>query len=358
MRIVFDLAKLGAGFTSPNPLVGAVIVNNGRIVGIGYHKKKGEKHAEVRAIEDAVGHLEGSTLYINLEPCSHHGATPPCVPLVAEVGIKRVVISNLDPNPLVNGRGVEFLRNKGIKVEIGVLEEEGYFLNRVFFHYITTGLPYIIGKLALSLDGFIADKDGASRWISSEESRRFVHQLRGEVDAIMVGEGTVLKDNPELLPRMVYSPKIPARIVVARRPFVDFNFKIFNTGGKIYIITSSESKWSLPEGINSEVSLIQVDEIESGYLNLVEAFQILGKNGVQSILCEGGSILMGELLKQGLLNELLVFYSGLILGDGIKPFGNLEVSIEENLRPFEVVERSSFGSDTLVRFWKNVRKGY
>jgi diaminohydroxyphosphoribosylaminopyrimidine deaminase/5-amino-6-(5-phosphoribosylamino)uracil reductase len=353
MRKVFELARLGEGFTSPNPMVGAVIVKGGRVVGIGYHKKKGDKHAEIRAIEDAVGHLEGSTLYINLEPCIHYGSTPPCAPVVAQVGIKKVVISNVDPNPLVNGKGIEYLRSKGIEVITGVLEEEGYFLNRFFFHHVKTGFPYVIGKMALSLDGFIADKNGDSKWISGEDSRTYVHKIRGEVDAVMVGKGTVEKDNPSLLPRLVYSPKIPARIVVAKKPFNNFDYQIFNSGGIIYIITTKNSNWQIPGHLKAEVEIIEVDEFEDGGINLREALLALGSKDVQSILCEGGSFLMGELLKHGLLQELVIFYSNLILGEGVKPFGSVSVSMENAIRNFKLYERLNFQNDTMVRFLKN-----
>lgn len=353
MRKVFELAKLGEGFTSPNPMVGAVIVKEGRIVGIGYHKKKGDKHAEIRAIEDAVGHLEGSTLYINLEPCVHHGSTPPCAPVVAQSGIKRVVISNIDPNPLVSGKGVEYLRSKGIEVLTGVLEEEGYFLNRFFFHYMKTGFPYVIGKMALSMDGFIADNSGNSKWITGEDSRKYVHKLRGDVDAIMVGKGTIEKDNPSLLPRLIYSPRVPAKVVVARKPFKNFDYQIFDSEGMVYVLTVKNSEWRVPSDLRANIELVEVGVLENGAIDLREALVALGKRGIQSILCEGGSFLMGELLKLGLVQELVIFYSNLILGSGLKPFGGISLAIDEAIKDFKLFERLSFQNDIMVRFLKN-----
>jgi len=353
MKKVFELAKLGEGFTSPNPMVGAVIVKEGRVVGIGYHKKKGDKHAEIRAIEDAVGHLEGSTLYINLEPCVHQGSTPPCAPVVAQVGIKRVVISNIDPNPLVKGKGVEYLRSKGIEVLTGVLEEEGYFLNRFFFHYMKTGFPYVIGKMALSMDGFIADNRGNSKWITGEDSRKYVHRLRGNVDAIMVGKGTIEKDNPSLLPRFIYSPRLPAKVVVARKPFSNFDYQIFDSEGIVYIVTVKNSKWHVPPNLRAKIELVEVDGLEDGTIDLREALIALGKKGIQSILCEGGSFLMGELLKLGLVQELVIFYSNLILGSGLKPFSGFSLAIDKGIKDFKLYERLSFQNDTMVRFLKN-----
>lgn len=351
MRKAFELAELGAGFTSPNPMVGAVIVNKGRIVGIGYHKKKGEKHAEIRAIEDASGHLDGSTLYVNLEPCTHHGATPPCAPVIAKVGIKRVVIANLDPNPLVNGSGVEYLRTQGIDVEVGVLAEEGEFLNRFFFKYVRTGLPYVIIKAASTLDGYIADVHGNSRWITGEDAREYVHKLRGEVDAIMVGKGTVLKDDPELTPRYIYAPKLPYRIIVSRRAFESFDYKIFRNPEKLVIVTSVSAKWDLPEDLGEKITFIRVSEQDEG-LDLREALEKLGSIGIQSIMCEGGSFLLGELIKQNLADELIVFYSPIIIGTGLNIFSGLEKNLESAVKSFGIREVLNFHKDIMVRLLK------
>ncbi|MEO0285861.1 MAG: bifunctional diaminohydroxyphosphoribosylaminopyrimidine deaminase/5-amino-6-(5-phosphoribosylamino)uracil reductase RibD [candidate division WOR-3 bacterium] len=349
MRKALDLASLGAGFTSPNPMVGAVIVKRGRIVGIGYHKKKGDKHAEIKAIEDAAGHLEGSTLYINLEPCVHYGATPPCAPVVAKAGIRRAVISNLDPNPLVQGKGVELLKNSGVEVEVGLLEEEGRFLNRFFFKYMQTGLPYLILKAALTLDGYIADLHGVSQWISGEDSREFVHRLRGEVDAVMVGKGTVIKDNPELTPRRIYAPKLPFRVIVAMKPFDSYDYKIFRNPEKLLIVTSERVKWELPDNIKNEIIIVKVEEQE-GKLNLREALKKLGEIGIQSIICEGGSILFGELIRQKLPDELVIFYAPIILGEGLRVFSGFARDLGNPLKGFRVYETIKFKDDIMVRY--------
>jgi len=348
MKFVLELALLGLGFTSPNPCVGAVIVKNSRIVGIGYHKKRGDKHAEIIAIEDARGYLEDATLYVNLEPCTIFGATPPCAPVIKDAGIKRVVISNRDPNPKVNGRGIAYLKENGIDVIEGVLENEGAFLNRFFFYYMKHQRPYLIGKIAVSLDGFIADKSGNSRWISGDESRRYVHKVRGEVDGIMVGKGTVEKDDPSLLPVSFYSPKIPARILVAMTPFTNFAYKIFTNPGRIFIVTSEEANWCVPKELSSKVTLVRV-KVSNGSLNMHEALEQLGSYGIQSILCEGGSYLMGELLRHQLLNEIMIFYSPIILGDGIKVFGGISLDINSAIKQFKVHERIEFEQDTMLR---------
>lgn len=351
MKKALELAALGAGFTSPNPMVGAVIVNKGRIVGIGYHKKKGDKHAEIRAIEDASGHLDGSTLYVNLEPCTHHGATPPCAPVIAKVGIKRVVIANLDPNPLVNGSGVEYLRTQGIDVKVGIFAEEGEFLNRFFFKYMKKGLPYVILKIASTLDGYIADVQGNSKWITGEDAREYVHKLRGEVDAIMVGKGTVLKDDPELTPKYIYAPKLPYRIIVSRRAFESFDYKIFKNPEKLVIVTSVRAKWDLPKDLGEKIAFIRVSEQDKS-LDMREALKIIGSMGIQSIMCEGGSFLMGELIKQDLADELLVFYSPLILGTGLNIFTGLKKNMESAVKSFKIREVLNFQKDIMVRFIK------
>lgn len=352
MRKALELASLGAGFTSPNPMVGAVIVNKGRIVGIGYHKKKGDKHAEIRAIEDAQGYLEGSTLYVNLEPCAHYGATPPCAPVIPQVGIKRVVISNLDPNPLVNGKGVQILKEQGVEVVTGVLEKEGEFLNRFFFKFMRTGLPYIIVKVASTLDGFLADAFGNSKWITQEDSRRYVHKLRGEVDAIMVGKGTVLKDDPLLTPREVFAPRMPFKIIVAKKPFPSYNYKVFDNPEKVIIVTSESSEWILPPELIERVKFIPVPKSDDR-LDLNLALKKLGEFGIQSILCEGGSFLYSELLKNNLVDEIILFYAPIILGKGLSLFSGLEKTLDNGLRNFKVHETVNFENDVMVRLLRN-----
>ncbi|RQD69862.1 MAG: bifunctional diaminohydroxyphosphoribosylaminopyrimidine deaminase/5-amino-6-(5-phosphoribosylamino)uracil reductase RibD, partial [Tindallia sp. MSAO_Bac2] len=198
MWLALDLARQGLGSTSPNPVVGAVIVKNGEILGTGYHQAAGSPHAEIHALQNAGERAEGATLYVTLEPCVHHGKTPPCTDRIIEAGIKKVVISMVDPNPLVSGSGVKALEEGGIKVKIGVLEDKARILNEVFIKYITTGLPFVTSKSAMSMDGKIATRRGLSRWITSEKSREYAHQVRNQVDGIMVGIGTVLADDPRL----------------------------------------------------------------------------------------------------------------------------------------------------------------
>ena len=192
MRLALRLAARGIGHTSPNPMVGAVVVRGGQVVGKGYHRKAGTPHAEIHALEDAGDQAQSATLYVTLEPCNHHGRTPPCTEAIVRSGVRRVVVGCSDPNPRVIGGGIEYLRSQGIRVDEGILEEKCFRLNEPFIKYVTTGLPLVIAKMAASLDGKIATHLGDSRWISNERSRRFVHKLRHSTDAILVGIGTVV----------------------------------------------------------------------------------------------------------------------------------------------------------------------
>lgn len=349
MKIAIDLAKLGCGFTSPNPCVGAVIVRNGRIVGVGYHKRKGEKHAEVRAIEDAGEYARDSTMYVTLEPHSFYGTQPPCTDAIIRAGIKRVIIATLDPNPKVNGKGVEILKNAGLEVKVGVLREEAEFINRFFIHYMKTGRPYVILKLAVTLDGFIADRTGSSHWISGEESRKVVHRMRGEVDAIMIGSGTLEKDDPELLPRKIFAPRKPVRIIVSGGGNINFNRKIFKTPGKKIISIAKDHELDIPPIVQKDVEVIEIDRKNEG-INLVQLMEELGRRGIQSVLCEGGGKLAGSLLKEDLVNELLIFYAPFILGSGKKAFEGFSILLRERQDNFELHSSIRLGNDLMIRY--------
>ena len=215
MQLALQMAEKGAGFTSPNPMVGAVIVKDNVVVGKEYHTNPGKLHAEIKALKEAGSQARGSTLYVNLEPCCHYGKTPPCVENIINSGVARVVIGTKDPNPLVNGRGIGELKSHGIEVKLGVLEDKAKKINEFFFKYITTGRPFVILIAAMSLDGKIATKTGESQWISNETSRRFVHEIRNRVDAVLVGACTILKDNPLLTTRLKGQiSRNPKRIII------------------------------------------------------------------------------------------------------------------------------------------------
>ena len=242
MQTAIALARKGIGKTSPNPAVGAVIVKNGRIIGKGYHKKAGRAHAEINALKQAGIKAKGAEMYITLEPCNHFGRTPPCTDVIIKAGIKKVFIGMKDPNPLVAGKGVRRLRSAGMDVEVGILEDECRGINEAYIKYITTKTPFVTLKLASTLDGKIATAAGESKWITGEDARRFAHRMRREADAVMVGIGTVLKDNPELTTRLVKG-KDPIRIVVDSQLRIPVNAKVLNKKrGGIIIATTKPVK--------------------------------------------------------------------------------------------------------------------
>ena len=246
IQLTIEIAKKGEGNVSPNPLVGCVIIKDNRIIGAGYHQKFGEDHAEINAINSSAESLEGSTLYVNLEPCSHFGKTPPCVDRIIKEKIKRVVIGTLDINPLVSGNGVKALKKAGIEVKVGILEKECIELNKFFFKFITNMLPYVTLKAAQTLDGMIADKNNYSEWISSSESRKYVHWLRARYDAVLIGSETARIDNPKLTVRMVEG-RNPYRVVLDSSLKLKSDLNLFksNSDNKTIVITSEKNKSKL-----------------------------------------------------------------------------------------------------------------
>ncbi len=325
MRIAFRLARLGRGFVSPNPLVGAVIVQRGRIVGVGYHRRYGEAHAEVRAIEDAGEDAVGGTMYVNLEPHSFHGKVPPCTDAIIRAGISRVVISNIDPNPKVAGKGVEILRKAGLEVQVGVLEEEGERLNEVFFKWIRTGRPFVTLKFAMTLDGFIADSRGNSRWITSEKSRKFVHKLRAWSDAVAVGAGTVIRDNPRLTVREYYAPRQPVKVIFDRNLTVWKrweDYRIFDEGEIILFNSREEFEVRVRRAV---VRGIIASSIE-------DALEYLGRNQITSLLVEGGSEILSRFMEKGVFDKVYAFWAPKVLGKGLSPFGLFDGNLKERLK--------------------------
>ncbi len=349
MSFALKLAEIGRGYTSPNPLVGAVIVKEGRVIGIGYHRKRGEEHAEVLAIKDARGDTKDSTMYVNLEPHSFYGLVPPCTDAIIKAGIKRVVIAIQDPNPNVNGRGIAILKENGVDVEVGVLAKEARFQNRIFIKAQSAKMPYVIGKVALSLDGFMADEEGNSRWISSIHSRRTVHKLRGEVDAVGVGRNTLERDNPFLNPRLVHPAKMPIRFVITKRSIDNFKrYNFFSIHGKKWIVTTEKVGFSeLPD----ETEIIRCG---SSTVSLKCFLKKAFEKRVQSVLIEGGSMLLSDFLKNELIDELIIFISNSILGKGLSPFSKLSFKIGEN-DAFELYEQKTIDNDIMLRYLKHER---
>ncbi|MGC8718465.1 MAG: bifunctional diaminohydroxyphosphoribosylaminopyrimidine deaminase/5-amino-6-(5-phosphoribosylamino)uracil reductase RibD [Thermodesulforhabdaceae bacterium] len=362
MREALRLAKKGMGRVSPNPMVGAVVVNNGVIVGRGFHEAVGEAHAEVNALKNAGDAAIGATLYVNLEPCNHYGRTPPCTEAILKAGIKKVVIGMKDPNPHVTGGGAQRLRREGVEVVEGVLENECRYLNRAFIKHVTTGLPYIIAKAAMTLDGKIACRTGHSRWITGEASRRFAHQLRSEVDAICVGIGTVLADDPLLTVRLKThrSGRHPIRVVIDSKLRIPEDCQLVRTASDVPCWVFHESDVSSKKVKKLEASgvkLFPVSTLDNGRLNLREVLERLGKEQVTSVLVEGGSSLMGSFFASSdgkpLVDEVCFFYAPKILADPkamplISSGGIICSEISEALRLKRLVVRR-FEDDVLIR---------
>ncbi|MEK4946519.1 bifunctional diaminohydroxyphosphoribosylaminopyrimidine deaminase/5-amino-6-(5-phosphoribosylamino)uracil reductase RibD [Carnobacterium sp. FSL W8-0810] len=315
MRMALELARKGKGWTTPNPLVGAVIVKGGRIIGQGYHQKYGQPHAEVNAIASAKEDVTGATLYVTLEPCSHFGKTPPCSDLLIDKNIKRVVVGTLDPNPLVAGKGIERLRNNGIEVVTGVLEEESQKLNEIFIKYIVTKEPFVVMKNAMSLDGKIATVTGESQWISGESSRKQVHSLRHELAGIMVGIETIIKDDPQLTSRTLNS-RNPIRIVVDSQLRIPIASKVLTQQDKAKTIVATtkranNEKLDTLKQMGIEVIVIKV---KCERVDLRELMKVIGAKGIDSILLEGGANLNFSALEEGIVDKIQSYIAPKIIG--------------------------------------------
>ncbi|MBW2600051.1 MAG: bifunctional diaminohydroxyphosphoribosylaminopyrimidine deaminase/5-amino-6-(5-phosphoribosylamino)uracil reductase RibD [Deltaproteobacteria bacterium] len=328
MRMALKLARRGEGWTSPNPMVGAVIVRDGKVIGKGYHRKFGEAHAEVNAINNVSGPIEGATFYVTLEPCSHHGKTPPCVDRIIEAKASRVVIGTVDPNPLVSGRGISILNDHGIETEVGVLGEQCEDLNEKFFKFMRTGMPFVTLKYAQTLDGRIASSTGHSRWISSEPSLRFAHRLRGLHDAVLVGIGTVVADDPDLRVRMVRG-RNPLRVVADSTLRIPPDARVLGNQdvAKTLITTKPlRGRGRLPMLEERDIETLIIDEKGKGVLDLKKLLAELGKRQISSILVEGGAGIITSFVREGLFDRIIVITAPKILGRGIEAVGDLGIS--------------------------------
>jgi diaminohydroxyphosphoribosylaminopyrimidine deaminase/5-amino-6-(5-phosphoribosylamino)uracil reductase len=350
MREAIRLARRGLGRTSPNPMVGAVIVRDGRVIGRGYHRRYGENHAEINAIQDARENVSGSTIYVNLEPCSHHGKTPPCLDAIIGHQFGRVVMGTHDPNPLVNGKSEAVLRQNGIEVRAGVLEEECRLLNEAYFKYISTGLPLVTLKFAQSLDGRIATATGNSRWISSEKFRRLAHRRRAASDAVMVGIDTILADDPQLTVRLVRG-KNPVRVILDSRLRIPLEAGVI-TGGEVaptIIATTSRADAAKKARLGEMgIEVLVVPESGGGEVDLKSLLGLLGGKGITSVLVEGGAGVITSFLRQGLADKMMVAIAPRIIGQGIEAVGELDIAeVSRSLRlSFNKVYRC--GEDLVV----------
>jgi diaminohydroxyphosphoribosylaminopyrimidine deaminase/5-amino-6-(5-phosphoribosylamino)uracil reductase len=321
MRLALELAEKAKGRTSPNPMVGAVIVKDGEIVGTGYHLKAGTPHAEIHAIADAGDKAKDATIYVSLEPCSHYGRTAPCTDAIIKAGLSRVVMAMTDPNPKVNGNGKAILESNGIEVETGILEDEARKLNEVFIKYITTGMPFVTMKVAMSLDGKIATFCRRSKWISCEDSRLLVHQIRNEVDAIIVGIGTVLCDNPTLTTRLPDGNGRDAiRIVLDSKAGIPLDSKILNLNSKaktIIAVTSFAPEDKI-EQLKKCADVLIISE-KDGRIDLTELMKKLAQMENTNILIEGGAEVNASALKEGIVDKVMFFIAPKIIGNNKAP---------------------------------------
>ncbi len=331
MRRAIELAKKGGGYVHPNPLVGCVVVNDGEIIAEGYHEKYGEYHAERNALTRCQSETKGASLYVTLEPCCHYGKTPPCTEIIIEKGIKKVYVGILDPNPLVAGKGVKRLQDAGIDVEVGLCADEIRELNKVFLKYITTKRPYVIMKTAMTLDGKIAAFTGDSKWVTNDESRKMVHQLRSEMAGVIVGIGTVLADDPMLTCRLEGNYHQPIRIVVDSNLRIPVDSQLVKTA-KEYRTIVATTVISTEAERNGEISfncrrfldslrslemtgldVIQCTE-KDNHVDINDLMTKLGAMGIDSLLLEGGGTLNAAFLEAGCVDEVLAFIAPKIIG--------------------------------------------
>jgi diaminohydroxyphosphoribosylaminopyrimidine deaminase/5-amino-6-(5-phosphoribosylamino)uracil reductase len=331
MEMAYGLAERAKGWASPNPYVGAVLVRRDVIVGYGYHERPGKPHAEIVALRRAGQNSRNSTAYITLEPCIHWGRTPPCIDAILQAGLKRVVVSSLDPNPLVNKKGIRIMEKEGLDVSVGLLAEKNRRLNESYFKYIRKKLPFVTVKAAISLDGKIATKSGRSQWISSPPVREYTHLLRGEHDAIMVGINTVLKDNPVLTVRhRNWRGKRIIRVILDSKLRFPLQSRMLDTlsKGEIYIFTTQSSSQKKADALRKKGATVVPLRARGDHLNLKGVLIWLGKKEIASVLVEGGSFLLTSVLEKKLADKIHVALSPKLIGgkDALSLYGGRGVN--------------------------------
>lgn len=360
MKIALDLAKKGEGLTSPNPMVGAVIVKEGKVVGTGFHKALGEVHAEVAAIDEAGASAKGATLYVTLEPCNHTGRTPPCTGKIVDANISRVVAAMKDPNPDVKGGGIDYLKQHGIDIVLGVCKDKAKKLNEAFIKYVGTKRPFVIIKCAATLDGRIATKTGDSRWVSGKESRAFVHRLRHAVDAIMIGINTVKQDDPSLTTRLNdLKGHDPFRIILDTHLAISENAKVLrlNSASDTIIVTGnsiSEKKKAQIE--NKRIRIIK-SPVKDGLIDLDSLMDRLGDFGITSVLIEGGSRVIAKALDEKIVDKIIFFYAPKIMGgdDGVPVCKGQGPDLMNDCIPVKDINVRRFGDDVMIEGYINRR---
>ena len=347
MRRALRLAERGRGRTSPNPMVGCVIVREGKVIGEGWHERAGAPHAEVNAVHVCPGgDIEGATVYVTLEPCAHQGRTGPCAAFLAERHPLRVVAAMVDPNPLVAGRGLARLEAAGVAVECGVLEAEARRLNEIFIKHITTGLPFVLAKCAMTLDGKIATRTGHSQWVSGAEARRRTHEMRDSLDAIMVGSRTVMLDDPSLTTRLdKCGGRDPVRIVLDSGEYLDSDRRVFRqeSGAPTWVVTSSSAEYP------------QADEVirlgaGPGGVDMRKLMQILGERGITSLLIEGGGTTLASAFEAGVVDKVCFFIAPKIVGgrDAVSPVEGEGVALMDDAIMLRDMRCAAVGDDLMV----------
>jgi len=348
------LAEKGRGYVSPNPMVGCIIIRDGKIIGRGYHRKFGDNHAEINAISDAKKKgfdLKCASLYVNLEPCYHTGNTKPCVDEIIRNGFKRVCIGMTDPNPLVRNKSINKLSDNNIIVRSDILKEECRELNKFFIKYITKKLPYITLKIAQSIDGNIALLNGESKWITSDKSRKYVFNLRSCYDAILIGKNTAETDNPHLTTHSLY-PFSPKRFVIDKSLRLNRNLNIFQDKyrNKTYVITSDNKR----NKINANENIIYF-KLKGGKIKLNDIVKYLYESNISSLLVEGGANLFSQFIEQNLFDEIIFIIASSIIGNGISPFNKFKISDLKKSRKLILKNSNQYGKD-LILIYNNQNK--
>ncbi|MCP4672564.1 MAG: bifunctional diaminohydroxyphosphoribosylaminopyrimidine deaminase/5-amino-6-(5-phosphoribosylamino)uracil reductase RibD [Desulfobacula sp.] len=354
MHEAIALAQTAKGFTSPNPCVGAVVVQNDKIVGKGFHKAAGLAHAEVEALDNAGSNAHGATIYVTLEPCNHFGKTPPCTHKILQAGIKKVVIGCKDPNPDVCGNGIQYLQDNGVKVICGILEDKAKILIEDFIWYVLNKKPFVTLKCASTLDGRIATSTGDSKWITNEKSRGFVHKIRHETDAILVGSGTLHADDPSLTSRILgVTTKDPVRIILDTNLSINGDAKILtqDSDAGTLIVTGpdvSKEKIGLIESKGAQIIKIPLKEQK---LDLNKLMIKLGEMSILSLLIEGGSVVAGSVLREEIVNKVMFFLAPRFLGssDGIPMFDGKGPELIKDAFELKNMNISQFDDDILVQ---------
>ncbi|WP_100374784.1 bifunctional diaminohydroxyphosphoribosylaminopyrimidine deaminase/5-amino-6-(5-phosphoribosylamino)uracil reductase RibD [Bacillus sp. FJAT-45037] len=350
MRAALDLTKLTLGQTSPNPVVGAVVVKEGVVIGVGAHLKRGDHHAEVYALEMAGQQAEGATLYVTLEPCCHENLTPPCTNLIIEKKVKRVVVGMQDPNPKVSGGGIKKLLEAGIRVDVGLLEKDIREVNKYFINIQENKLPYVTIKWASSLDGKIATATGESKWITSEGARNDVHNYRNNHDAILVGINTILSDNPRLTTRVNEGlNKHPIRVVLDNRLRMPKECYVATdrTSRTLVFVSNQVSEQLIHSYAGTNLEIIK---LESDQVNTTEVLDYLGREGINSVFVEGGASIIDSFFRDGVVNEVVVYMSPRIIGgtDALSPVGGIGFSELNKAPHLEVKTIDQIGSDIKI----------